>query len=64
MFYCCISYEKPSYEDDGISIGDMPMPKNSTTEALEALGTSLDFLLIFGLNFWTIIMTLDLKHIT
>ena len=25
---------KPSYKDDESSIGDMPIPKNSTTEAL------------------------------
>ena len=29
--------KQPSYEDEEISIGDMPIPKNSTTEALEAL---------------------------
>ena len=37
----------PSYEDDGISIRDSIMPKNVTTEELEALGTTLNFIYIW-----------------
>ena len=36
--------KKSSYEDEEISIGDMPIHKNSTTEALEALGATLNFI--------------------
>ena len=36
--------KKTSYGDEGISIGDNPIPKNSTTEALEALGDTLNFI--------------------
>ena len=35
---------QPAYEDDESSIGDMPIPKNVTTEALEALGATLNFI--------------------
>ena len=33
-----------SCEDEEISIGDRPIPKNATTEALEALGATLNFI--------------------
>ena len=36
--------KKPSYEDEESSIGDRPIPKNSTTEALEALVAILNFI--------------------
>ena len=43
-----ISHEKkPSYEDEESSIGYKPIPKNKTTEALEALGANLNFI-----GFW------------
>ena len=42
--------KKTSYEDEEISIGDMPIPKNSTTEALEALGATLK-------NYWYLAWT-------
>ena len=35
---------KTSYEYEESSIGDRPIPKNTTTEALEALGTTLNFI--------------------
>ena len=35
---------KTSYEDEEISIGDRPIPKNATTESLEALGATLNFI--------------------
>ena len=35
---------QPANEDDGSSIGDQLMPKHSTTEALEALGATLNFI--------------------
>ena len=53
----------PAYEDDGISIRDRLIPKNVTTESLEALGANI-ILLIYSLNCWTIVMTLDLYHIS
>ena len=34
---------QPDYEDDEISIGDRLIPKNATTEALEELGDTLNF---------------------
>ena len=36
--------KKPAYEDEGSSIGDRIMTKNATTEALEALGATLNFI--------------------
>ena len=36
--------KQPSYEDEEISIGDRPIPNNTTTEILEALGTNLNFI--------------------
>ena len=41
-----VSHDKiqPAYEDDEISIGDRSIPKNATTEALEALGATLNFI--------------------
>ena len=36
--------KKTSYGDEEISIEDNPIPKNSTTEALEALGDTLNFI--------------------
>ena len=35
---------KPDYEDDEISIGDRPLPKHATTETLESLGATLNFI--------------------
>ena len=35
---------KNSYEDEESSIVDRPIPKNATTEALEALGATLNFI--------------------
>ena len=35
---------QPAYEDDEISIGDRPIPKNTTTKALEGLGATLNFI--------------------
>ena len=34
----------PSYEDDQIIIVDRPIPKHATTEALEALGDTINFI--------------------
>ena len=34
----------PAYEDDEISWGDSIIPKNATTQALEALGDTLNFI--------------------
>ena len=34
----------PGYEDDEINIGDMLITKNVTTEALEELGATLNFI--------------------
>ena len=41
-----IAYDKrpPSYEYEEISIGDIPIPKNATTEELEVLGDTLNFI--------------------
>ena len=39
--------EQPFYEDEERSIGDRPIPKNETTEALESLGATLNFI-----DFW------------
>ena len=41
-----VSHDKkqPSYEDEDSSILDRPIPKNATTEALEALGATLNFI--------------------
>ena len=36
--------QQPSYEDEEISIGDIPIPINATTSALEALGSTLTFI--------------------
>ena len=33
-----------AYEDDGISIGDRSIPKNSTIKVFKALGATLDFI--------------------
>ena len=35
--------KQPSYEDEEISIGDRLIPKHVTTESLEALGATLNF---------------------
>ena len=37
----------PAYKDDEITIGDRPMPKHVTTEALEALGRTINFIYIW-----------------
>ena len=39
--------KQPSYEDEYRSIGDRPIHKNATTEALEALGATFNFI-----DFW------------
>ena len=36
--------KKPACEDDERSIGDRLIPKHVTTEELEALGTTLNFI--------------------
>ena len=36
--------KQPLYEDKENSIGDIPIPKNATTEALEALGATINFI--------------------
>ena len=36
--------KQPTYEDDESSIKYRPIPKNETTEALEALGATLNFI--------------------
>ena len=36
--------KKPAYEDDEISIGDRFIPKHVTTESLETLGATLNFI--------------------
>ena len=36
--------KQPAYEDEWSSIGDRPIPKNTTTWALEALGATLNFI--------------------
>ena len=38
---------KPAYEDDDSSIGYRLIPKHSTTEALELLGATLNFIYIW-----------------
>ena len=35
---------KPVYEYDEISIGDRLIPKHATTESLEALGATINFI--------------------
>ena len=35
---------QPDYEDDESSIGDRSIPKNATTKALKALGSTLNFI--------------------
>ena len=47
MFYCCTWYKKHSYEYEESSIGDRPIPINSTIEALGALGATLNFIYIW-----------------
>ena len=45
MCYLVADYKKlPAYEDDGSSIGDRIIPKNSTKEVLEALGATINFI--------------------
>ena len=39
--------KEPAYEDEGSIIGDRIIPKHVTTEALEALGVTLDFIEIW-----------------
>ena len=39
--------KQPSYEDEEIIIGDRPIYNNATTEALEAMGVTLNFI-----DFW------------
>ena len=55
-----VSHDKiqPAYEDDEISIGDMSILKNETTESLEALGATLNFIDIW-FKLFKIITTLD-----
>ena len=36
--------QQPLYDDDEISIGVRPIPKNSTTEALVELGATINFI--------------------
>ena len=36
--------KQPSYEGDEISIGDRPIPKIATTEALKVLGATINFI--------------------
>ena len=36
--------QQPRYEDKEKSIGDIPIPKNETTEALEALYVTFNFI--------------------
>ena len=36
--------KKPAYEYEESSIGDMPIPKNSTAEELETLGVTFNFI--------------------
>ena len=36
--------KQPIYDDDEISIGGRPIPKNATTEALYALSADLNFI--------------------
>ena len=50
--------KKLAYEDEEISIGDRLIPKNATSEALEALVDTLNSIDIW-LNCLKIIMTLD-----
>ena len=44
--------KQPSYEDEEISIWDMPIPKNATKEALEALGATLIFYWYLDYTVW------------
>ena len=44
--------QQPSYEDEGISIIDRPIPKNETIESLESLGSNLKCI-----DFW-----IELSH--
>ena len=41
-----VSHDKiqPAYEDDEISIRDRSIPKNATTEGLESLGATINFI--------------------
>ena len=36
--------QQPFYDDEESSIGGIPIPENATTEALEALGDTLNFI--------------------
>ena len=36
--------KQPSFEDEGKSIGDIPITKNVTIEALETLGSTFNFI--------------------
>ena len=39
--------KQPAYEDEEISLGDRLIPKHATTESLEALGATLNFIEIW-----------------
>ena len=39
--------KQPAQEDEEISIGDRLIPKNATTEALESLGATLNFIYVW-----------------
>ena len=47
MFFSCKLFLKPDYEDKESSIGNRLIPKHMTTEALEALGATLNFIEIW-----------------
>ena len=53
IIFSLVAHDKkqPAYEDEEISIGYSLIPKNSTTEVLEALCATI-ILLKYGLNFW------------
>ena len=46
LIFSLVAHDKiqPSYKDDEISIGDSPIPKNATIEALVSLSDTLNFI--------------------
>ena len=51
------------YKDDEIIIGDRAIPDNTSTKTLESLGATIN-LLIYGLNCFVEILTLDVMHVS
>ena len=51
------------YKDDENSIGDRPISDDATIRTLELLGATI-ILLIYGLNCFVKVLTLDVRHIS